>query len=385
VSPTTGKSTTGKSTTGKSTTGKSTTGKSTTGKSTTGKSTTGKSTTGRRALAVAIAALVVAMAIGVSVGPADLTPAMVGEALLARLPWHPALSVPGIDVTIVWQVRLPRVVLGALVGSMLAGGGAAYQGVFRNPLADPYLLGVAAGGGLGATIIIISGAGQPLLPPAAFAGAIAAVAVTYLLGAGARRASATNSGATASIVLAGVAVAALLTAVQTYLQQQHTQDLQQVYSWILGSLSLASWSEVLIILPYAAVAAALLLAHRRLLDVLRVGEVEASSLGVDIARVRLTVVIAATLGTAAAVAVSGLIGFVGIIVPHTVRLLAGASYRIVLPVSMIGGAAFLVLADVAARTVQSPAEVPIGVITALAGAPFFLFVLRSQHSRRDLA
>jgi iron complex transport system permease protein len=382
---TTGKSTTGKSTTGKSTTGKSTTGKSTTGKSTTGKSTTGKSTTGRRALAVAIAALVVAMAIGVSVGPADLTPAMVGEALLARLPWHPALSVPGIDVTIVWQVRLPRVVLGALVGSMLAGGGAAYQGVFRNPLADPYLLGVAAGGGLGATIIIISGAGQPLLPPAAFAGAIAAVAVTYLLGAGARRASATNSGATASIVLAGVAVAALLTAVQTYLQQQHTQDLQQVYSWILGSLSLASWSEVLIILPYAAVAAALLLAHRRLLDVLRVGEVEASSLGVDIARVRLTVVIAATLGTAAAVAVSGLIGFVGIIVPHTVRLLAGASYRIVLPVSMIGGAAFLVLADVAARTVQSPAEVPIGVITALAGAPFFLFVLRSQHSRRDLA
>ena len=374
----------------KSTTGKSTTGKSTTGKSTTGKSTTGKSTTGRRALAVAIAALVVAMAIGVSVGPADLTPAMVGEALLARLPWHPALSVPGIDVTIVWQVRLPRVVLGALVGSMLAGGGAAYQGVFRNPLADPYLLGVAAGGGLGATIIIISGAGQPLLPPAAFAGAIAAVAVTYLLGAGARRASATNSSATnssatASIVLAGVAVAALLTAVQTYLQQQHTQDLQQVYSWILGSLSLASWSEVLIILPYAAVAAALLLAHRRLLDVLRVGEVEASSLGVDIARVRLTVVIAATLGTAAAVAVSGLIGFVGIIVPHTVRLLAGASYRIVLPVSMIGGAAFLVLADVAARTVQSPAEVPIGVITALAGAPFFLFVLRSQHSRRDLA
>jgi iron complex transport system permease protein len=378
----------------------STTGKSTTGKSTTGKSTTGKSTTGRRALAVAIAALVVAMAIGVSVGPADLTPAMVGEALLARLPWHPALSVPGIDVTIVWQVRLPRVVLGALVGSMLAGGGAAYQGVFRNPLADPYLLGVAAGGGLGATIIIISGAGQPLLPPAAFAGAIAAVAVTYLLGAGARRASATNSSATnssatnssatnssatASIVLAGVAVAALLTAVQTYLQQQHTQDLQQVYSWILGSLSLASWSEVLIILPYAAVAAALLLAHRRLLDVLRVGEVEASSLGVDIARVRLTVVIAATLGTAAAVAVSGLIGFVGIIVPHTVRLLAGASYRIVLPVSMIGGAAFLVLADVAARTVQSPAEVPIGVITALAGAPFFLFVLRSQHSRRDLA
>jgi iron complex transport system permease protein len=337
-----------------------------------------------RALTVAIAALVVAVAVGVSVGPAGLSLPMVGEALLARLPWHPALSVPGVDVTIVWQVRLPRVVLGALVGAMLAGGGAAYQGVFRNPLADPYLLGVAAGGGLGATMIIITGGSQALLPPAAFAGAGAAVAVTYLLGVTGRSES-TTGGATASVVLAGVAVAALLTAVQTYLQQQHTQDLQQVYSWILGRLSLASWSDVTLILPYATVAAALLLAHRRLLDVLRVGEVEASSLGVDIARVRLTVVVAATLGTAAAVAVSGLIGFVGIIIPHTVRLMGGASYRIVLPVSMIGGAAFLVLADVAARTAQSPAEVPIGVITALAGAPFFLFVLRSRRARRDLA
>ena len=336
------------------------------------------------AIAVATAVLLAAVAIGVAVGPADLSLPVVGEALLTRLPWHPAMSVPGVDVTIVWQVRLPRVVLGALVGAMLAGGGAAYQGVFRNPLADPYLLGVAAGGGLGATIIIIAGASQALLPPAAFAGAAVAVAVTYLLGATGQRRSAIG-GATASIVLAGVAVAALLTAVQTYLQQEHTQDIQLIYSWILGSLATASWSDVAMILPYAAVAAALLLAHRRLLDVLRVGEVEASSLGVDIARLRVTVVIAATLGTAAAVAVSGLIGFVGIIIPHIVRLTAGASYRIVLPVSMIGGAAFLVLADVVARTVQAPSEVPIGVITALAGAPFFLFVLRSRRARRDLA
>jgi iron complex transport system permease protein len=337
-----------------------------------------------RALAVATAALVAAVAVGVSVGPAGLPLPVVGEALLTRLPWHPGLTVPGVDVTIVWQVRLPRVVLGALVGAMLAGGGAAYQGVFRNPLADPYLLGVAAGGGLGATVIIIAGASQALLPPAAFAGAAAAVAITYLLGATGRHRGGIG-GATASIVLAGVAVAAMLTAVQTYLQQEHTQDIQQIYSWILGSLATASWSDVALILPYAAVAAALLLAHRRLLDVLRVGEVEASSLGVDIARLRLTVVIAATLGTAAAVAVSGLIGFVGIIIPHIVRLTAGASYRVVLPVSMVAGAAFLVLADVLARTVQAPSEVPIGVITAVAGAPFFLFVLRSRRARRDLA
>jgi iron complex transport system permease protein len=332
---------------------------------------------------------VVAVLVGVSVGPAGLSLPAIGEALLAKLPFHPAVNVSPAATAIIWQIRLPRVILGAIVGAMLAGGGAAYQGVFRNPLADPYLLGVAAGGGLGATAIIITGASPQLLPPAAFAGAVVAVAVTYILGTGRTatggRSAAGTGGATASIVLAGVAVAALLTAIQTYMQQQHAQTLQAVYSWILGGLSVATWSDVTLILPYVAVAAAALLAHRRLLDVLRVGETEAATLGVDVARLRLTVVMAATLGTAAAVSVSGLIGFVGIIVPHMVRLTAGASYRVVLPVSMIGGAAFLVLADVLARTVASPAEVPIGVITAIAGAPFFLFVLRSRRARQDLA
>jgi iron complex transport system permease protein len=352
----------------------------------------GRSTTGRavRATLVAAVLLLIALAVGVSVGPAGLSLPDVARALLTRLPWHPAVGVPAIDTAIVWQIRLPRVVLGALVGAMLAGGGAAYQGVFRNPLADPYLLGVAAGGGLGATIVIVAGGSPALLPPAAFLGAAGAVALTYLLGSGAGHGAQPGSGrglggATGSILLAGVAVAALLTAVQTYLQQQHSQTLQAVYSWILGGLSLATWSDVTLILPYVIVAAGILLAHRRLLDVLRIGETEAGSLGVDVARLRLTVVMAATLGTAAAVSVSGLIGFVGIIVPHTVRLTAGASYRIVLPVSMIGGAAFLVLADVLARTVQSPDEVPIGVITALAGAPFFLFILHSRKARQELA
>jgi iron complex transport system permease protein len=270
---------------------------------------------------------------------------------------------------------------------MLAGGGAAYQGVFRNPLADPYLLGIAAGAGLAATVAVVAGAAPGVLPPAAFIGGVCAVAVTYVLGSGARRdrESPGLGGRTTSIVLAGVAVAALLTAVQTYLLQQHTQVLQQVYAWILGELSLASWPDVTAILPYVAVSAVVLLAHRRLLDVLRVGEAEAATLGVNVARLRLTVVLAATLGTAAAVSVSGLIGFVGIIVPHTVRLTAGSSYRVVLPVSMVAGAAFLVLADIAARTAQAPAEVPIGVITAATGAPFFLFVLRSRRSVRDFA
>jgi iron complex transport system permease protein len=362
------------------------------GATTTGLTTTGLTTTGRAARATLAAAvlLLIALAVGVSVGPAGLSLPDVAGALLARLPWHPAATVPAIDTAIVWQIRLPRVVLGALVGAMLAGGGAAYQGVFRNPLADPYLLGVAAGGGLGATIVIVTGGSPALLPPAAFLGAAGAVTLTYLLGAGAGRGGQPGAGpglgrGTGAILLAGVAVAAMLTAVQTYLQQAHTQTLQAVYSWILGGLSQATWSDVTLILPYVIVAAGILLAHRRLLDVLRIGETEAGSLGVDVARLRLTVVMAATLGTAAAVSVSGLIGFVGIIVPHTVRLTAGASYRIVLPVSMIGGAAFLVLADVLARTVQSPDEVPIGVITALAGAPFFLFILHSRRARQELA
>ncbi|HTZ08487.1 MAG TPA: iron ABC transporter permease, partial [Acidimicrobiales bacterium] len=169
------------------------------------------------------------------------------------------------------------------------------------------------------------------------------------------------------------------------LQQQHAQDLQAVYGWILGSLTVATWSDVLLILPYVALSAVVLIAHRRLLDVLRVGEDEADSLGVRTSRVRLAVVAAATLGTAAAVAVSGLIGFVGIIVPHTVRLSTSSSYRVVVPVSMIGGAAFLILADVVARTVQAPAEIPIGVVTAFVGAPFFLFVLRSRRAGKSVS
>jgi len=340
-----------------------------------------------RAVIAATAILAIALIAGVSIGPVSVPLGIIADTLAAHLPWHPAVSVPPIDAAIIWQIRLPRVLLGALVGSMLAGGGAAYQGVFRNPLADPYLLGVAAGAGLGATAVIISGGSLNLLPVAAFGGGVAAVALTYSLGAGAGRrgedAAPRGTAGTASILLAGVAVAALLTAAQTYLQQAHTQTLQSVYAWILGGLSNATWSQAWLIVPYVLISGLTLLAHRRLLDVLRVGETEAGALGLNVPRLRLIVVIAATLGVAAAVSVSGLIGFVGIIVPHLARLTAGASYRIIVPVSMIGGAAFLVLADIAARTVQPDTEVPIGVITAAIGAPFFLFVLRSRRARAD--
>ncbi len=335
---------------------------------------------------IAGGALLAALVVGVLVGPVSISPVAVGESLLAHLPLlhlHP--HVPVIDQAIVWQLRAPRVVLAALVGAMLAGGGASYQGVFRNPLADPYLLGVAAGAGLGATIVIDAGSFSSLaLPGAAFAGAVLAVAMTYSLGALGGRASEGAPGTSGRVViLAGVAVAALLTALQTYLQQRHTQQIQNIYDWLLGSFSAATWSDVTLVLPYIAVAVVVLSLHRRYLDVMRVGEDEAGALGVHVARTRFVIVAAATLGTAAAVSVSGLIGFVGIIIPHLVRLLTRSSYRVILPLSMIGGAAFLVLADVAARTVESPTELPIGVVTAFVGAPFFLLVLRSRRAQHS--
>ena len=327
------------------------------------------------------AVLIAVVVLATAIGPAGVPVATVVAVLISHVPWlHYHAHASAINQAIVWDIRLPRVVLGGLVGSALAAGGASYQGVFRNPLADPYLLGVAAGAGLGATIIIIANSGSTeLLPIAAFVGATAAVTLTYVVGARVGGRSTGNS-----IVLAGVAVAALFTAVQTNLQQQHFLDLQAVYAWILGSLSVATWSDVWLIMPYVALSLAVLLAHRRLLDALRLGEEEAASVGVHPRRVRLMVVAAATLGTAAAVSVSGLIGFVGIIVPHVVRLTTNASYRVVLPVSMLAGASFLILADLVARTVDSPAEVPLGVITAFVGGPFFIFVLRSRRAQQSV-
>jgi cobalamin transport system permease protein len=315
--------------------------------------------------------------VGALVGPVDLGAANVVRAIFAHvLGLRSPLA--GADDAILWDLRLPRVVLGALVGGTLAAAGAAYQGVFRNPLADPYLLGAAAGAGLGATVVVAyapSGAvSRDLLPLAAFLGAAVAVVAAYALGR-----SAGMGGGAAALVLAGVTVAAFMTALQTFVQQQNVDTVQEVYTWLLGRLATSGWREVGIVLPYALVSWVVILAHRRLLDVVAVGDEEAAALGVHVARVRIAVVAAATIGTAAAVAVSGLIGFVGIIVPHTIRLLVGGSYRLLLPLSVLVGAGFLVFADVIARTIMSPAELPIGVVTAFFGAPFFAVVLRTSR------
>jgi iron complex transport system permease protein len=327
----------------------------------------------------AIAFLVCSLAIGVLAGPVDLGAGAVLESAAARLhlPGFSSSLTPT-EEAILWEIRVPRVVLAGLVGAMLAVAGATYQGVFRNPLADPYLLGVAAGAGLGATIAIAylpdGLRGQRALPVAAFAGGVVAVLLTYAVGRSARR-----ERDAATLVLAGVTVAAFFTAWQTFVQQQNSETLQQVYSWILGNIPSSGWSDVVLILPYVVVAIVVVVALRRVVDVLSLGDEEAAALGVDVRRVRLALVAAATLGTAAAVAVSGLIGFVGIIVPHAIRLAAGVGYRALLPLSVVVGAGFLVLADVIARTALSPAEIPLGVVTALVGAPFFALVLRSTR------
>ncbi|MCT1887011.1 FecCD family ABC transporter permease [Dietzia cinnamea] len=319
------------------------------------------------------------MLLGTLIGPAGLTAGGVLLDLLDRLPLLAVDSgLTERQQVILWEIRVPRVVLGAIVGATLAIAGATYQGVFRNPLADPYLLGVSSGAGLGATLAIVAGGamGSGLVPPAAFAGGMIAVMATYALGR-----SVGGGRSEVVIILAGVAVAAFASAIQTFFMQRHDDTLRQVYSWMLGRLTTSGWTDVRAVLPYVLVSVAVIALFRRMLDVMAVGDVEAATMGISPARVRLILISVATLGTAAVVSVSGLIGFVGIVIPHAVRMLIGPGHRLLLPTSLLAGATFLVLADVIARTAMSPAELPIGVVTAAIGAPFFLVVLRRSRGQ----
>ncbi|MCU1680791.1 MAG: transporter permease [Amycolatopsis sp.] len=331
-----------------------------------------------RTLLVAVLVLLVVALLSVLAGTGDLGWQRVLDEIGAQLTGGRS-PLSARESAIVWQLRVPRVVLAGLVGAALASSGAAFQGVFRNPLADPYLLGAAAGAGMAATMVVVlapSVTGWVIgpLPLAAFAGALGGVGLSWLLG---RSSGGTG---TATLLLAGVAVASFLTAIQTFVQQLNTDTIKQVYSWMLGGLNTSGWQEVWIALPYVTVSAVVLCLCARLLDVLTLGDAEAASLGIHPARVRLLLLAAASLATAAAVSVSGLIGFVGIVVPHLVRILFGASYRVVIPLSLIVGGAFLIVADYIARTAL-PGELPLGVVTAFTGAPFFVLVLRSARGK----
>jgi len=272
------------------------------------------------------------------------------------------------------QLRLPRVLLAGLVGAALATSGAVYQTVFRNPLADPYLLGAAAGAGLGATLALTGGTQSfyAALPLFAFIGGVLAVAATFMISG---RAFADP----ATLLLSGIAIGSFATAVQTYLQQRNSEVLRPVYSWILGQLTVADWNVVKWASIYIVIALFILIRMSRLLDGLLLSDEEAFSLGISPNKVRIIAIGAATLATATAVSASGLIGFVGIVVPHLVRGLKKRATNRALFTVALSGAAFLVLADLGARTLLSPAELPIGVITAFVGAPFLLFVLRAKR------
>lgn len=333
-----------------------------------------------RPLWIALLLLLSALLLSALVGSVPISPADLLRLALGQLPPEQAETY----ATILLRLRLPRTALMALAGASLAGSGAAYQGLFRNPLADPYLIGVAAGAGLGAVLAMTvqwpySLLGLLAVPAAAFLGGLGSVLAVAALS---RSANATLSGgrsASASLLLAGVAVSSFTTAVTSLLMLRANGELRRALVWLLGGATLSGWLPVVALLPYVLLGLGVLLTMGHALNVLQFGEEQAQQLGLPVERVRRWVIGSATLVTAAAVAFSGIIGFVGLIVPHLVRLLTGSDYRRILPLSMLGGSALLLFADVIARRLLAPQEVPVGVITALAGAPFFLWVLRRSN------
>ncbi len=281
---------------------------------------------------------------------------------------------------IILGIRLPRTVLVLLTGAALGGSGAAYQGLFRNPLADPYLIGVASGAGLGAVLAMslewpYSFWGLLAVPCAAFAGALLTVFLVYALARLGRTLPTTK------LILAGVAFSSFATALTSFLMLRSTGELRRAIAWLLGGASQAGWEPVLALLPFLGLGLGGLLLSGHALNLLQFGDDQAQQLGLPVVRTRTLLLLAASFATAAAVSFSGVIGFVGLIAPHVMRLWFGADYRRLLPLSILAGAGSLLVADVIARSVLAPQELPLGIVTALAGAPFFLWVLRRAKNQ----
>ncbi|MFC2056771.1 FecCD family ABC transporter permease [Chloroflexota bacterium] len=322
--------------------------------------------------------LVVIVILAVTIGSVSIPFSTTIGILLSKLPWvDMSPTWAGTLETIIFDIRLPRVVLAGLVGSALATAGATYQGLFRNPLADPYLIGVAQGAALGAVIGFLSppawhSLGFGIIPLLAFCGAVVSTAVVYNLARIGKTLPATT------LILAGVAIGAFLASIVSYLVISSGEKIHGIMFWLMGSFSLSHWSEVIIALPYVILGVTIILLYARPLNLVQLDEEQAQQLGINVERLKLVLLTAATLITAAAVSFVGIIGFVGIIVPHAVRLMWGVDHRFLLPLSILTGAMFLILADMIARTVMAPTELPIGVITAIFGAPFFLYLLKRR-------
>lgn len=316
---------------------------------------------------VLLLALVASVVLGVRFGAVDLTTAQVLTALLGGgEDWQRQIVV---------ELRLPRMLLGALVGGGLALAGATFQALLRNPLAEPYILGISGGASVGAVLVLalgLAGATSWTLPLAALAGALLAITLVFRV--------ATSSGRALDVrvlLLAGVVVAAFFSACIAFiLSVSEARTVQGAVLWIMGSLAGASWGTVAVTAAYTLPAALLLLTLARPLNLMAIGEETAHYLGADVERVKRMALALAALLTAAGVAVAGVIGFVGLVVPHAIRLLVGSDHRSLLPLSFLGGATFLVLSDVVAQVVLAPTQVPVGVITAFVGVPLFLVLLR---------
>jgi iron complex transport system permease protein len=328
---------------------------------------------------LAPAAILAAVAlVAITQGAASIPPQTVIAILLNRLPLVAIeLDVPATWDRIVVDVRLPRIIAAGLVGAALAYAGASYQGVFRNPLADPFLIGVASGAALGASIAIVSplpvdSYGFGWVPVFAFVGAFVTVGLVYSI---ARTAQAVNN---TTLILAGVALSAVASAATSFMLLTGGERAQPILSFLFGGFNTAAWPRILAGLPYILVGVLVIALHTRVLNVLQLDEEQAGQLGVDVVRTKLIMLAAASLIAATAVAIAGIIGFVGLVVPHVVRLLYGPDYRRVLPAAALTGAAFLIAVDVFARTVIAPQEVPVGIVTAVIGGPFFLYLLRSR-------
>jgi iron complex transport system permease protein len=320
---------------------------------------------------LSLAVLVLAALMGVAFGATSIPLTTALGAIATRLFPLSSLNIEGSEAsaTIILDLRLPRVALMALNGAALGAAGAAYQGLFRNPLADPYIIGVASGAGLGATLVLTTFApatalGLLALPAGAFAGGLVAIARVG------------RSTPVTTMLLAGVAVGSFATSLTTFWMLRSPEGMLRAFNWLLGGYAGGGWAPVAILLPYLAAGLFVLLLSARSLNVLQLEEDEARQLGVNVERLKLLILGAATLMTAAAVAFSGLIGFVGLVVPHVLRMLGGPDYRWVIALSALGGASFLIVADLLARTLLAPQELPLAVITALVGTPFFVFLLR---------
>lgn len=313
--------------------------------------------------------LACALVLSLGIGSVPLAPARVVHALLR--PNDQAVRTA--DIAIVWDLRLARALLAACVGAGLAGAGAAFQGLFRNPLADPFVIGASGGAALGATVAIVLGgavAGSGVsVPLAAFGGALLAVALVFGIAQSSGDESAT------ALLLAGAALSTMLGALVSLLMLFNDRQLQEIFAWLLGSFSGRSWPQLALSAPPLLLGLVALWLLARPLDALLSGEETARSLGMPLGRTRAVIIAAASLTTAAAVAASGIIGFVGLIAPHIARLLCGASHARLIPASALIGALLMLLADSAARSMLPPLELPVGIVTAVIGGPFFLWLL----------